>query len=351
MRLPILFAAIAPALAAVAPAQSDFTFTINQAQSNFTWSGTSSLGPIVGNPSNAFQFAGDTHMTLSPSGAVSIANGDFPGSGDAHTVPDLHGKINGPLPQFPLATVDVTNLHLKVTAPTFAIAGNGAFSATITLEALSGTMTIDPLIGSTSMTDITGQQSNATPANGTVTQAGNNLHLTMPVNASFPFNDPTTGASGTISVNGTVNADWTCPAATTYCTAKTNSLGCVPTIATSGTASYSNAAPFTISASNEISQKSGLLFYGFATNSTPFQGGFLCAAPPTKRTPIQNSNGSLAGNDCTGAYAFDFNALIQGHTVPQLVPGAQVFAQYWGRDPASASTTSLTNGARFTIAP
>jgi hypothetical protein len=352
MRSRILFALIAPALATLASAQADFDFVVNQAQSNFTWSGSSTLGPIVGNPSNAFQWAGDTHMTLSPSGAVSFASGDFPGAGDAHTVPDLHGKVPNPIPIFPpLATIDVTNLHIRLSAPTFAIAANGSFTASLTLTALSGTLAIHPAIGTPSTTDLTGQQSTPALNGGTLTAVGNNAHLSFPVNSTFQFSDPVSGASGTINVIGTLNADWTCPAASTYCTAKTNSVGCVPAIATSGAASYTSASAFTISATNIVNQKSGLLFYGFAAAATPFQGGFMCVAAPTKRTAIQNSAGTPSGNDCTGTYAYNFNTLIQSLSDAQLVPGAQVFTEYWSRDPASASTTNLTNAAQFTIAP
>ena len=352
MQLRLLLPLASLLLCAPAVAQADFDFNIAQASSNFAWSGTSSLGPIVGNPSNTFQFQGDTHMTLSPSGTDAIANGDFPGLGDALAVPDLHGKINNPFPfSPPLATIDIVNLHLKVSAPSFAIAANGAFNAVVVLEALAGTMTIDPLVGSTSVQDLTGSQSVPTALSGSVTQTGNNLHLTLPVNVSFAFADPTTGANGTITVVGTMNADWTCPAATTYCTAKTNSQGCVPAIATSGTASYTSASAFNISASNILNQKSGLLFYGSAASAAPFQGGIKCVAAPTVRTVIQSSGGSPSGNDCTGTYSLDFNAIIQGFTDASLVPGAEVFTQYWSRDPASASTTNLTNGARFTICP
>ena len=41
-------------------------------RSNFTWSGTTSLGPIVGDPSDAFQVDGHQQLTLavSTSGAL-----------------------------------------------------------------------------------------------------------------------------------------------------------------------------------------------------------------------------------------------------------------------------------------
>ena len=351
MRSRCLFALAIPALAALASAQADFDFVVNQAQSNFTWTGTSTLGPIVGNPSTAFQWAGDTHMTLSPSGAVSVASGDFPGTGDAHTVPDLHGKVNGPIPGIPLATIDVTNLHIKLSAPSFAIAANGTYTSSLTLTAISGTLAIHPLIGTPTNMDLTGQASTPTPTAGTVSHSGNNLHLSIPVNSSFIFNDPVSGASGTITVIGTVNADWTCPAATTYCTAKTNSLGCVPSMSSSGLPSASAATPFAVTCANVINQKNGILFYSHQPAAIPFQGGLLCANPPTQRTPVQSSGGSASGSDCSGAFSFDFNAQIQGGIDATLTAGSEVFAQYWSRDPVSASTTSLSNALRFLVQP
>jgi hypothetical protein len=141
-------------------------------------------------------------------------------------------------------------------------------------------------------------------------------------------------------------------AASTYCTAKTNSLGCVPAIASSGAASVSSASPFDITASNVLNQKTGLLFYGYSQQISAFQGGFKCMASPTHRTPTQNSNGNaLPANDCSGAYSFDFNAWIQGGNDSLLVAGQEVDAQFWSRDPASPSTTGLTDALTFVINP
>ena len=139
------------------------------------------------------------------------------------------------------------------------------------------------------------------------------------------------------------------PGASTYCTAKINSLGCAPSIVMSGTPSYTNPTPFNVQAINELSQKNGLLFYGFGLASLPFQGGTMCVDPPVQRTPVQWSGGSMPGDNCTGSYSYDFNQRIQAHTDPNLLPGVEVFCQYWSRDPASASTTNLSNAGRFTI--
>ena len=339
-------------LAGTAAAQAEFVFAINQSQSNFTWSGTSTLGAIVGNPSNAFQMSGTTRLALAPLGADPIESGWFTNAGDAAAVPDLHGKINNPFPFLPpLATIDVTNLHLKVGSSSFGIAANGSFTATATITAISGTLTVTPLGGSASVQNLAGMMSTPQAQPGTVTSSGAALDLVVPINSNFLFSDPGTGASGTITLSGSLTAKWTCPAAQVYCTAKVNSLGCTPSIGSSGFASYSNASPFLVTATNELNQKSGLLFYGTAASATPFQGGFKCVATPTIRSVVQSSGGSAVGNDCTGSYSYDFNARIQALVDPQLVPGAEIFAQYWSRDPQSLSTTNLTAGVRFTIRP
>ncbi len=139
-------------------------------------------------------------------------------------------------------------------------------------------------------------------------------------------------------------------APTAYCTAKVNSLGCAPAIDSSGAASVSSASAFSVRAVNVLNQKQGLLFYGYGQQAAPFQGGWLCVATPTRRTPAQNSGGSSAPtNNCSGVYSFDFNAWAQSGFDPLLVAGQTVFAQYWSRDPASPSTTGLTNALRFVM--
>lgn len=138
---------------------------------------------------------------------------------------------------------------------------------------------------------------------------------------------------------------------TTYCLSKLNSVGCQPAVQSSGTPSASQPAAFTVSAVQEINNKSGTFFYGFGAQNVPFQGGTLCVTAPIKRTPTQNSGGNPPPNDCSGAFAIDFNARIQSGVDPALVAGATVFGQYWARDQQSPSTTSLSNAIRFSICP
>lgn len=141
------------------------------------------------------------------------------------------------------------------------------------------------------------------------------------------------------------------PPATVYCTSKTNSLGCVPSIAASGAASSSSPAPFLVTCSNELNQRAGFLFYGFAPRSLAYQGGYLCVQSPTLRTAVQDSGGNMGLDDCSGVYSFDFNALIRTGTVPALVPGELIFAQYWSRDPSASFGTNRSDAVRLGIAP
>jgi Tol biopolymer transport system component len=146
------------------------------------------------------------------------------------------------------------------------------------------------------------------------------------------------------------------PVPVVYCTAKLNALGCLPSIASSGTPSASVGFGFFVIASKVRNQKSGLLFYGVNGRSAlPFQGGTLCVKTPIKRTPAVQSGGSPTGNDCTGVYALDFNAFavgaLGGNPLPALtVPGTLIDAQWWGRDPGfpPPNNTTLSNAIEFT---
>ena len=140
------------------------------------------------------------------------------------------------------------------------------------------------------------------------------------------------------------------PAPSVYCTAKTNSLGCVPAIGASGHASASGA-PFTITCANELNNRLGLLFYGHAPAAAAYEGGWLCVNSPVKRTPVTSSLGNSGADDCSGAYSFDFDALIQSGIDPSLAPGSLVYAQFWSRDPNSSYTTNRSDALSFGIAP
>ena len=150
-----------------------------------------------------------------------------------------------------------------------------------------------------------------------------------------------------------------CGGGATYCTAKTNSLGCTPSLTSTGTASASATSGFTLSTVNVINNKPGLYLY---TNNgraaTPFQGGLLCVAGPVRRSVPMNSFGNPPPNDCSGNYQMDFNAFAHGLLggTPQAyltVAGNVIDAQCWGRDNGIPfpNNSTLSNGVEWTIAP
>jgi hypothetical protein len=149
-----------------------------------------------------------------------------------------------------------------------------------------------------------------------------------------------------------------CGASTVYCTAKTNSLGCVPSVSSTGTSSTTAGSGFVLSSSNVRNQKVGLLIYTNAGRaSTPFQGGMLCLAVPVRRSiPINSGGTPLPVSDCSGIYSIDMNSFavggLGGHPAGYLgVQGTLVQAQFWGSDPGFAppNNTTLSNAVEFLV--
>jgi Tol biopolymer transport system component len=136
-----------------------------------------------------------------------------------------------------------------------------------------------------------------------------------------------------------------------YCTAKTNSNGCVPTICSSGRASASGANQLRITAHRVLNLKSGLFFWGLAPQAAPFGGGVRCVAYPVVRTAIQQSGGNTTANDCTGAFQFDFTPSYIA--AAGLSVGVHVYGQWWYRDPflPLPNNVGLSDGLEFVIEP
>jgi hypothetical protein len=357
--LPVFAAGLACLVAAApAAAQQVVRFDVQQAASNWTWSGTTSVGPVVGDPLNSYQLTGWVDLELTYAAGVLTQARIV--DADEVVVPDLKGKIPNPIPIFPpLAKLEIVGLRVTQSTPTFNVDAAGNWGATVTTTALAGTLTVTPLAGAITMTDLTGQVSPPIAISGKLTPQGAGLHLDSPQTANFQFTDPGSGIMGQFDLMGVLDAVWTCAAPSIYCSAKTNSLGCVPAIQGSGAPSASAGAGFTVSATQVRNNKPGLLFYSTqGANSAPFQGGTLCVAPPIKRTPAQSAGGNPGGQDCSGQYALDFNAFAAGaaggNPVPALSePGTEVWCQWWGRDqgfPAPNNTT-LSDGLHFQICP
>jgi hypothetical protein len=136
-----------------------------------------------------------------------------------------------------------------------------------------------------------------------------------------------------------------------FCTPKVNSQLCAPAIAFTGYPTVSGPGPFTISVSQVLNNRTGLLFYGYGTASKNFQGGTLCCRTPVRRTALQSTGGSLTGSNCTGTLSFDMHALLASGSDSNLVPGATVAAQYYYRDPQDAHGVGLSDAVLFVVCP
>jgi hypothetical protein len=140
---------------------------------------------------------------------------------------------------------------------------------------------------------------------------------------------------------------------TTYCVAKTNSLGCVPSISADGFPSPTAGSGYVLRAANVRNQTAGSLTFGIGGRAAlPFGGGTNCIAPPRQRTPVAHSGGSPLGvADCSGTWQLDFNTwMSQYYTLPA---GTTVQAQWFGRDLgfAAPSNWTLTDALEFTVRP
>ena len=151
----------------------------------------------------------------------------------------------------------------------------------------------------------------------------------------------------------------TCPEVVTYCTAKVNSLGCTPTIGSTGIPSATAGSGFVVSAVSVINNKPGLFIYSNGGRATvPFYGGLRCIENPVRRTKPQISLGNPPPNDCSGVYSIDMNAWAVGALggFPQIyltIPGSVVNCQAWGRDNGFVppNNATLSDALEYTVCP
>jgi formylglycine-generating enzyme required for sulfatase activity len=139
----------------------------------------------------------------------------------------------------------------------------------------------------------------------------------------------------------------------TYCTAGTSVLGCLPSISGTGIPSVDAGSGFQVAVANLPGQRFGTIFYGFFSYITPWAPGspsYKCVASPVQRTGSVNTGATAAS--CNGALSLDFNQWIAGNPNALGAPflqGQTIRAQAWYRDPAAPGQTSLSDALAFTL--
>jgi hypothetical protein len=144
------------------------------------------------------------------------------------------------------------------------------------------------------------------------------------------------------------------PPASSYCTGKLSSQGCLPEIGWQGFASPNSATGFRLWATDVPNDTAGVLLTSLAgPAAVPLFGGTLCLDSPVLWGPyVPTSSGSgTPYSNCTGRWELDFNQYMfhQG-TYP---PGVRVQAQWLGRDSGypPGEAISLSNAVDFEIVP
>jgi len=336
------------ALAGASSAQGEFRMDIDQGASAWTWSGNTTVGPLVGSPNQNFNLSGTIDLDLE-GGANPISSGQIVES-NALVVPDLVAYVPNPIPGFPnLADVNLNGLRFSLSTSSFTVDASGSFTTVIDLVVLSGTLIVDPLTGSTSTQDLTGTTGVPTTITGSIIQTGNSLRLDAPQSTSFSFTDTATGITGDLNINGTVIADFVCPPAANFCSTSANSAGGPAAISVSGSSSVS-ANNLMLSAA-PVPNQPGIFFYSQGQTGggagVPFGNGTRCVgngANPIVRLGVAVASGNVIDQALDIANPPGANG--------QITVGSTWYFQAWFRDPAAGGAAfNLSDGIGVFFCP
>jgi len=86
---------------------------------------------------------------------------------------------------------------------------------------------------------------------------------------------------------------------------------------------------------------------GTATLPLGTLGGAICIQPPFFRLSPQVGAGSPLS--CSGTYTYSLADIAAA--TPLVIPGVELFAQMWSRDPANPDGFALSDAVRFTVCP
>lgn len=141
--------------------------------------------------------------------------------------------------------------------------------------------------------------------------------------------------------------------ATTYCSSKVASVGCVPAISSSGSASLGGSAVLTLVADDVVNRQIGVFVVGTEAASDPVFGATLCVGGSVSRLiePALSGGSGPAGSNCDGSFTRVIDSTFLVNSGFGL--GDQVYCQWVFRDPAHADGTGagLTNAAAFVVCP
>ena len=139
------------------------------------------------------------------------------------------------------------------------------------------------------------------------------------------------------------------PVATEYCTAKPNSLGCLPSIGMLG-ARQRERGLWLRTERRELVGGTGLFIHSTTgAQALPFHTGLLCVQPPITRHGVVATGGT--SGTCSGVLTEDFNAYVASGADPALVARTNVSIQAWARDPAAPFGDSLSDALATSVAP
>ncbi len=331
-------------LASSALAQGEYRFNLDTSQSGFTWSGSTSLGGVVPDSTN--------NHTLSGHQDVSVFNGSYPLSsariegGVMNVSPNIAAWVSGPL-GINLADIDITNLSVSSRTLTSFNLSSGAGSFTVQVEntILSGNLTIDPLAGSTINENLAGTVTTSN-VSGNLYKTSSGMHFSIPIIMNINASDPSSGISGSLSVNGNIVGDFVASNPTIYCIAAPNSGSSLGgQISYWGSTSVSNN-DLTLIASGIPTNQFGIFYYGPNAIQNTFGNGWRCVGGGVHRMNVMHSG-------ATGSYQKDLDFYgMPPYGAAEVDPGETWRFQCWFRDPpAGGATFNLTNAVSVDFIP
>jgi hypothetical protein len=125
-----------------------------------------------------------------------------------------------------------------------------------------------------------------------------------------------------------------CAPPTVYCSSKLTSGFTSPTIGYTGVASQSGPG-FSVTLSQALPNKNGILFYGLTQNAAPFQGGIICTHTPVVRSPIVTTTPTSAAS--------------QAISIDASMVSVTRYYQWWFRDPMDTWGAGLSNALAVTF--